>query len=105
MERPNSSPVWSDSAPALSRSQEFLTISEIFSYYFLSFASFATLRELDFFLLRVLSNQEESTGSFRQFFAGQQMSYYGGPELPEAHKALPRELYVLRRRKNLGSIS
>jgi hypothetical protein len=71
----------------------------------LSFASFATLHERGFFLYRVLSDQEESTGSFRQFFAGQQMSHYGGPELSEAHKALRRELYVLRRRKTLGSIS
>jgi hypothetical protein len=63
-------------------------------FYLLSLASFATLRELRLSFLRVLSTQKgiAHRGVRRQFFAGQQMSYYGGPELPEAVNALRHQL-------------
>jgi hypothetical protein len=57
------------------------------------FAGLAHSREIAFVFPSVLSDQEESTGSFRQFFAGQQMSYYGGPELPEAVERLAATNY------------
>ena len=55
-------------------------------FYVLSLASFATLRELRLCFLRVLSIQKEPPTAvfFDSFFPAQEMSYYGGPELPEA---------------------
>jgi hypothetical protein len=63
---------------------------EISRLHLLSLASFAPLPEIRFCILGVLSAQKDAAhrGVFRQFFAGQQMSYYGGPELLEALKAL-----------------
>jgi hypothetical protein len=58
-------------------------------------------RNLGLMFLRVLSNQKEPE-KVPLIFAGQQMSYYGGTELPEALKGLAARTTVLCRRKIFG---